>query len=388
MRESITKRIFVGACFTLLLFSFLLLTSCGNTIEAENILPVVEREELEYAKQFSIVLLEGGIKRIQLSEGTSYFVIPENCEVPSYLPKDALVIKQPFEKVFLSAPSTMVFIDQMGALQNIAMSATRVEDWSIAHAREAMEDGRIRYAGKYSAPDYEMLTNEKADLAIYSTMLNHVPEVKEKLNELGIPTFVDHSSYEEHPLGRTEWVKVYGVLFGKEKEAKELFEKQLAFLEEVKSMIKDEQGDSKKKPKMAFFGINSSGRVNARRHGDYISRMIELAGGEYAYQDVADATKTSFSLTMEMEVFYKETLDTDIIVYNTTISGGFEDIPSMVAAHPHLEKLPAVMAGNVWETKSNFYQDTLSHGEMILEFHKIINGTAENEMKYFRKLKP
>ena len=38
-------------------------------------------------------------------------------------------------------------------------------------------------------------------------MIYHNPEVKEKLEEFGIPVLVEHSSYESHPLGRTEWVK-------------------------------------------------------------------------------------------------------------------------------------------------------------------------------------
>ena len=47
-------------------------------------------------------------------------------------------------------------------------------------------------------------------------MIYHKPEVQEKLEQFGIPVLVEHSSYESHPLGRTEWLKLYGVLLGKE----------------------------------------------------------------------------------------------------------------------------------------------------------------------------
>ena len=51
--------------------------------------------------------------------------------------------------------------------------------------------------------------------------------MKEQLEQLGIPVLVERSSYESHPLGRMEWLKLYGVLLGKEELAKELFDEQL-----------------------------------------------------------------------------------------------------------------------------------------------------------------
>ncbi len=51
-------------------------------------------------------------------------------------------------------------------------------------------------------------------------MITHNPEVKEKLEELGIKVMIERSSYEKHPLGRLEWIKLFGVLFGREQQAK------------------------------------------------------------------------------------------------------------------------------------------------------------------------
>lgn len=70
----------------------------------------------------------------------------------------------------------------------------------------------MQFAGKYSEPDYEMLVDEDCDVAIESTMILHTPKVQEMIENLGIPVFIDRSSYEMHPLGRTEWVKLYGAM--------------------------------------------------------------------------------------------------------------------------------------------------------------------------------
>lgn len=53
--------------------------------------------------------------------------------------------------------------------------------------RKHWEDGSNSFAGKYSAPDYELILSKNCDLAIESTMIYHKPEVKEKLEQFGIP---------------------------------------------------------------------------------------------------------------------------------------------------------------------------------------------------------
>ena len=98
-------------------------------------------------------------------------------------------------------------------------------------------------------------------------MILHSPEVKEKLESFGIPVLVDHSSYEAHPLGRTEWIRLYGVLTGKEKEAEAAFAKQEAALQRVTEegsdaenaggSVKTEQTAQAEKPSAAFFYITN-----------------------------------------------------------------------------------------------------------------------------------
>ncbi len=87
-----------------------------------------------------------------------------------------------------------------------------------------MQAGQIAYAGKYSAPDYERILAAGCGLAIENTMIYHTPEVKEQLEQFGIPVLVERSSYESGPLARMEWIKLYGILLGKEEQAEQVFE--------------------------------------------------------------------------------------------------------------------------------------------------------------------
>ena len=58
-------------------------------------------------------------------------------------------------------------------------------------------------------------------------MIYHTPEVKEKLEALGIPVLVERSSYETDPLGRMEWIKLYGALTGHYAEAAAFFDSRM-----------------------------------------------------------------------------------------------------------------------------------------------------------------
>ena len=74
------------------------------------------------------------------------------------------------------------------------MTGTKAEGWYIENAKKAVEDGRIVYVGKYDEPDYELIMTKNCELAVESAMISYAPEVKEKLEELGIPVLVNGKS--------------------------------------------------------------------------------------------------------------------------------------------------------------------------------------------------
>ena len=157
-----------------------------------------------------------------------------------------------------------------------------------------MENGSILYAGKYSAPDYEQILAEHCGLAIENTMISHTPEVKEQLEKFGIPVLVDHSSYEPEPLGRTEWVKLYGLLTGHEEEAEAAFAREADAFKAI-------SGEKATGKTVAFFYITSTGEANVRKSADYLPKMIELAGGNYIFQNLGSEEDATSTMSMQME---------------------------------------------------------------------------------------
>lgn len=337
--------------------------------------------ELLYAEQFSVDYYEGGYALITIRESGRFLVVPEDKPVPENLDEDIVVIQKPLQNIYLVATSAMDLFCALDGTDAISLSGTDASGWYVEKAREEMENGNIVYAGKYSAPDYELILSKNCDLAVESTMIYHTPEVKEKLEEFGIPVLVERSSYETHPLGRTEWLKLYAVLLGKEELADTLFSEQAEKLEEV--LAQENTGKT-----VAFFYISSSGYANVRKSGDYVAKMIELAGGKYIFDDLGDSDNALSTMNMQMEEFYAKAKDADYLIYNSTIDGELYTLDELFAKSSLLKDFKAVQNGNVYCTGTNLFQETMGLGTMIADIHTMLTSeTGADEFTYMHRLK-
>ena len=334
--------------------------------------------DLQYADQFTVDYYTGGYALIHIADGSDYLVVPENKPVPDGLADTTVVLTQPLDHIYLVATSAMDLFCALDGIGSIRLSGTDESGWYIDEAKAAMQSGAMLYAGKYSAPDYELIYAEQCDLAVESTMIYHSPEVKEQLERLGVPVLVERSSYESSPLGRMEWLKLYGVLLNREEAAEDIYRQALDSLRPV--MEQENTGKT-----VAFFYINSNGSANVRKSGDYVAKMIEMAGGTYIFSDLGNDNALS-TMNMQMEMFYTGAKDADVIIYNSTIDGELHSIDELLAKSPLLADFKAVQNGDVWCTGQNLFQSTMGLGDMILDIHAVLTEEAPEPLTYLHRL--
>ena len=359
-------------------------------------LQYLSKDENEYAQGFAIYRYENEYTVLAIDDGRCYLVVPEaaevteNVEVPEGTAEDLIILRQPLDRIYLAASAVMCQFDEIGAVDNVILSGLEKDGWYIKAAREAMEKGTLEYGGKYSAPDYERIVASGVNLAVESTMIHHTPKVQEKLEKLGIPVLIDRSSYESEPLGRAEWVKVYGLLTGHEEEAARAFEEQKSYVEALRRNTEaastDASGSDSAAPQktVAIFSINSTRQVVTRGAGDYFGKMVEIAGGMLSTPatDAGRATQT-----VSMESFYAAAEQADILIYNASIEDAPEDLQQMCAKDNILTQFRAVKEGNVWCMRSSLYQNASRTGAIIRDLHAIVAGEADDETEFFCRLK-
>lgn len=360
----------------------LFITACGEK-ENKADMSFIGSMELKYAEQFSVDYCENGCSVVTIGDDR-FLIVPENTDVPEDT-AGMTVIRQPIENIYVAATSAMDLFDSIDKLDDVKMTSTNSGSWSLPAIRSAIDSGNINYIGKYSSPDYETLVSENCGLAVESTMIYHTPEVKEQLQLLGIPVLVERSSYETHPLGRMEWVKLYGLITGESEAAEELFnEKTKAF---DKISVTDIAEDERKTA--AFFYITSNGYFSIRKPGDYVSKMIELAGGRYIFtaDDLKVDDNALSTMNIQTETFYDIAKNADILIYNSTIDGELDSIDQLIGKCGVLADFKAVKEGNVWCTGQNMFQQTTGVADMICDLNAVFTDTADSsDLTYLHKL--
>ena len=333
---------------------------------------------LDYARQFTADCYEGGSTLLTLTgSGEQFLVLPEDAAEVDGLPAGVTALRQPVQNIYLVSTSVMDLFLHLDALDSIALSGTRAEGWYLDEAKQAMQAGRIAYAGKYSAPDYEQILASNCGLAIENTMILHTPEVKEQLERFGIPVLVERSSYESSPLARMEWIKLYGILLGKEALAEEVFAQQA---QRIAPLL--EQPSTGKR--CAFFSITSSGLATVRKSGDYVAQMIGMAGGEYVFADLADSGNSLSTMNIPLEDLYAGVKDADVLIYNGTIEGSISTKEELLARCALLAECKAVQSGNIWCTTPSFFQQSMALADFMLDLHAVFTGeTADPDTLHF-----
>ena len=196
------KKRFLSLLLTIvMLVSTLAMSGCGTGEKSANgnydgELVYDHSMELQYAKLFSVDYYKGGYKLITItnrdedtaivSKQSKLLLVPEGMSTPSGIDSDTVVLNAPVTNMLVSSTPVTSLMSASDCLDSISQVTYEKKSWYIDAVKQAFDDGKLTYVGDYKAPDYETIIAGAPTLAIFSTMLTSVPDVAEKLKELGI----------------------------------------------------------------------------------------------------------------------------------------------------------------------------------------------------------
>ena len=138
---------------------------------------------------------------------------------------------------------------------------------------------------------------------------------------------------------------------------------------------------------MAVFSIDSNGMISIRKPGDYITSMIEMAGGSYVPANISVSEDNALStMKITMEDFYVEAVDADVLIYNSTIEGEIKSIDELIKKSEVLKDFKAVKSGNVYCLSKGYFQQSSDVAEFIEDVHIILTGES-GSLQHLFKLK-
>ena len=147
-----------------------------------------------------------------------YILVPKTQNVPSNLPQGT-VVRTPLSNTLVYASVHCSLLEQLDALSQIG----GVCDLSYIKTPALLsraENGKLTDAGNSMSPDIERVMSLNPDAILLSPFEN---AGYGRIGKMGIPIIECADYLETSPLGRAEWIKFFGLLYGKEVEADSIF---------------------------------------------------------------------------------------------------------------------------------------------------------------------
>lgn len=203
-----------------------------------------------------------------------YLIVPEDVEVPVGLEQDMIIVKKPTDHTYAESDEILNMMKDLDLLDNVAAVGMKSKDCTVSEiadkmkAKDGEKNAEVAYAGTADKLKLKNLVKSEVNLALFTgdilpredleenanaskdtdkkedkdskdtketltveEQAEQFEKLTEKLATLGIPVLVDRSSEEKTELGKQEWIKVYGVLYGCEELMNEKFDAAVAVAE-------------------------------------------------------------------------------------------------------------------------------------------------------------
>ena len=312
-----------------------------------------------------------------------YVLVPRTSDIrhqTSALPEDATVIEVPIQRAAVFTTVHCALLTEFGLGDRIVGVADS-KYIKIPYIHEQIAKGRIVDCGNGLNPVVEKIMDIKPDVIMLSPFENSGGYGKTE--EIGIPLIECAEYMETSPLGRAEWMRFYGLLFGVGEKADAMFHEVDSCYTALKQQA-TEAGDGRS---VIVDKVVGSVWYMPGGHST-IGQMIQDAGGRYPWAN----DEQSGSLALPFESVLERGGESD--VWMLRYSSDHEwDYRELLSGHQGYGQLRAFREKEVYGCnveQSKFYEETPFHPNYLLNdfiqiLHPDIIGTSS--LRYYKKLK-
>lgn len=351
-------------------------TSVATTTEKEIPLHYAENLSLADAGEYTVARLRNPWDTTKILH--TYLLIDKNKPLPAHLPEGTLV-RTPLSKTIVYSSVHCSLLQQIGAFQSIG-GVCDLKYIKLPEIEEGCRNGSIADIGNGMNPDIEKMIDLHPDAILLSPFENSGGYGRvEKLN---IPIIECADYMETSPLGRAEWMRFYGLLFGRPQQADSLFAEVEKNYKELRALVAPisyaPSVISELKNGSAWY-IPGGKSTTARLYQD--------AGANYVF--AADTHSGSVPLAFETVFDKGQNADYWLIKYNQATAKTYRELKQDYAPYAGFR---AFKERNIYGCNTNhvsLYEDYPFHPDWLLKdlikiFHPRL--LERYELKYFTKL--
>ena len=256
---------------------------------------------------------------------------------------------------------------------------------SSEKTRKRIDSGFVRELGNEAAMNTEVLFELQPDVVIGFAM-NSVNKTYNLIEKHGIPVIINGDWLEETPLGRAEWIKFFGVLFDKEKEADSIFRKiEHEYLAAISIAKK-----TRNKPSILSGAIMRNDIWSLPAGGSFVAQFLKDANVNYLWKE----SKGKGSLQLSFESVLDKAQNADYWI----APGYFSSKAQLIEKNPHYKNFAAFNRNKIYTTTTKkgvtggviYYELGPTRPDLILkDLIKITNPTLlpNYKLNFFEQMK-
>lgn len=310
------------------------------------------------------------------------FLIARETPVPEGIdPID--VIRIPVERIVCLSTTHIGYISRLGEASKIIgiAGARYVSDETV---RKGIENGFIKDLGYDQNLDYESLVKLRPDLVMVYGVGPETTTYTLRIRELGIPVVFIAEYLESTSLGKAEWIRFVGELFGQSELADSLFQEMEKEYLALKSIALREVS----RPTV-LINLPWKGTWHMAGGQSFFAGLIEDAGGQYLWKE----NRHRESFPVSMEVVFQKALHADFWI-NPGTANSLNDI---LREEPRVRSLKPILTGNVFNNNArltdqggnDYWESGIVYPQVILRdliqmFHPGL--LPDQQLIYFKKL--
>ena len=250
-------------------------------------------------------------KLLSIEDKGDYYIVTDSLDRSIVLVKEGkpvpnvhadLTLKLPVKRVVALLTTHVAYFEALNATDRL-VGVISARTWYLEDVKQMVENGTIKEVGRFRQPNYEVILSLKPELVTVPGKI-FGGEVVKKLDELGIPYISVDLDVERHPLGKLEWIKLFGIICGKEEEAIKFFERAEQRILNVEKRCEDLERTK------VVCALLTRGRILIPGCEHYYAKSVEIAGGDYLFKDLVSERY----VYVTVEDFLSRTKDADVFI--------------------------------------------------------------------------
>ncbi|WP_294960630.1 ABC transporter substrate-binding protein [uncultured Flavobacterium sp.] len=312
-------------------FLLFIVIGCKNNEAQDVVKSTAAKESIEFASGLSIVKNEGySIVNVvnpwpNAKEKFTYILEEKDAQIPDSLKKYP-AIKVPLESVVVTSTTNIPFLEML-EVENKLVGFPHTDYISSEKTRALIDKGSVKNVGQNEKLNIEQLIELSPDLIVTFGVDNNNPML-DNLKKSGLKVLIQGDWMEQSPLGKAEWIKLYGALFGKEDKAKELFDKIVESYNQAKKLVADKPATSK-----VLYGSMYEDVWYVAKGNSWVAQFMEDAKSNYLWADLKGTGSEGLS--------FEKVLDKAKTANVWIASGSFKSLDELQKANPHYAEFDA-----------------------------------------------